>query len=113
MRRSQTEMRSDLRTASRLHPFVHFLCVIDDLLDCAVKAEEAVRKADADWMKASKLAYIVGTYQMSFKGPDGKPASDNGKTIEIWKKQADGSWKCIVDGYSSDLPPLPTPAASK
>jgi len=54
--------------------------------------------------KSGELAYLYGTYQMSFKGPDGKPVADNGKMVEIWKKQADGTWKCVVDTYSSDLP---------
>jgi len=54
--------------------------------------------------KGGDLAYMVGTYQMSFTGPDGKPVDDHGKTLEIWKKQADGGWKCIVDSWSSDLP---------
>jgi ketosteroid isomerase-like protein len=28
---------------------------------------------------------------------------DKGKYVEVWKKQADGKWKCIVDSYSSDM----------
>jgi ketosteroid isomerase-like protein len=59
--------------------------------------------------KASDLAYLYGTYQLSFTGPDGKPVDDHGKTLEIWKKQADGNWKCIVDTWSTDLP-MPAPA---
>ena len=35
--------------------------------------------------------------------------SDTGKLVEIWKKQADGKWKCIVDTYNSDLPPPQQP----
>ena len=60
--------------------------------------------------KSGDLAYLYGTYQMSFKGPDGKTNSDNGKMLEIWKKQADGNWKCVVDTWSSDLPPAPAPS---
>ena len=63
--------------------------------------------------KSGELAYLYGTYQMSFKGPDGKTVTDNGKMVEIWKLQADGSWKCIVDTYSSDLPAAPAAPASK
>ena len=61
--------------------------------------------------KSGDLAYLYGTYQMTATGADGKPMSDNGKMVEIWKKQADGNWKCIVDTWSSDLPA--TPPASK
>ena len=34
----------------------------------------------------------------------GKTIKDHGKFVEIWKKQADGSWKCAVDMFNSDLP---------
>ena len=37
----------------------------------------------------------------------GKPIRDTGKILEIWKKQADGSWKCAVDTWNSDLPAAP------
>jgi ketosteroid isomerase-like protein len=36
---------------------------------------------------------------------------DKGKYVEIWKKQPDGSWKCAVDMFNSDLPAAPAPAA--
>ena len=58
----------------------------------------------AEVAKSGDLAYLYGTYQMSVTGPDGKPMDDHGKTLEIWKKQPDGEWKCIVDTWSSDLP---------
>jgi ketosteroid isomerase-like protein len=54
--------------------------------------------------KSGDLAYLYGTYQLSITGPDGKPIDDHGKMLEIWKKQSDGNWKCIVDTWSSDLP---------
>jgi uncharacterized protein (TIGR02246 family) len=61
--------------------------------------------------KSGELAYLYGTYQDSVKDPKGgPPINDNGKILEIWKKQPDGKWKCIVDTYSSDLP---IPAAPK
>src|ERR1044072_5150875 len=33
---------------------------------------------------------------------NGKPTGDKGKFVEIVKKQADGSWKCINDIWNSD-----------
>jgi uncharacterized protein (TIGR02246 family) len=47
--------------------------------------------------QAGDLAYEVGTYQMETKDPAGKPTVEKGKYVEIWKKQADGSWKVEVD----------------
>jgi ketosteroid isomerase-like protein len=64
--------------------------------------------------KSGDLAYLYGTYQMSWDDAAGKPVSDHGKLVEIWKKQADGfTWKCIVDTWSSDLPLEPAPPATK
>lgn len=56
------------------------------------------------------LGYLYGTYDMSFDGPKGQRISDQGKILEIVKKQPDGSWKCIVDTWSSDLPAAPPPS---
>jgi ketosteroid isomerase-like protein len=52
------------------------------------------------------IGYTTGTYQSSM---DGVP--DNGKYVTIWKKEADGSWKMVVDIFNSDVPlPMPAPA---
>lgn len=62
--------------------------------------------------KSGELGYLYGTYELTMKDPKGgPPAQDRGKLVEIWKKQADGKWKCIVDTYNSDQP-LPAPAAA-
>ena len=54
--------------------------------------------------QSGELAYITGTYQMTMNDAKGKPAKENGKYVEIFKKQTDGSWKVIVDIWNSDLP---------
>ena len=50
------------------------------------------------------LGYTVGTYELSFDGPDGAPIKDNGKYMTVWKKQADGTWKVAVDMFNTNLP---------
>jgi ketosteroid isomerase-like protein len=57
--------------------------------------------------RSGDLAYTQGTYRMAFPDPHGKPTTDQGKTLEIWRKQADGTWKCVADMWSSDLPATP------
>lgn len=51
------------------------------------------------------LAYNMGRYRFSAvpkaKGVPG--VADEGKFLEILKKDADGSWKYVVDMYSSNL----------
>jgi len=60
--------------------------------------------------KSGELGYIYGTYQDSVQDPKGgPPVRDTGKLVEIWKRQPDGEWKCIVDTYNSDLPLHPAP----
>ncbi len=64
--------------------------------------------------KSGELGYLYGTYQLKIDDPKGGPAiQDTGKILEVWKKQADGRWKCIVDTYNSDIPVSPAPEAKK
>jgi ketosteroid isomerase-like protein len=65
--------------------------------------------------KSGDLAFIMGTYQLSMKGPEGQPLNDTGKFVEVWEKQPDGKWKVGTDIFNSDLPaaPAPAPAATK
>jgi ketosteroid isomerase-like protein len=53
--------------------------------------------------QSGDLAYIVGSYEDSFKDAKGQPVTDRGKTLEVFKKQTDGSWKVVADMYSSDF----------
>ncbi len=64
-----------------------------------------------DWKATSievstdgKLAYGIGTYEVSLKDAEGNPVSDKGKLVDLFEKQADGSWKCSVSTWNSDLP---------
>lgn len=64
--------------------------------------------------KSGELGYLYGTYTLSLQeSKAGPPVRDTGKLVEIWKRQANGKWKCIVDTYNSDLPAAPTPEAKK
>ena len=59
--------------------------------------------------KSGDLGYLYGTYELTLKDiAGGQPTYETGKLVEIWRKQPDGKWKCIVDTYNSDTP-LPTP----
>ncbi len=87
------------------------------------------RKAIADFLRAfppisdfksvivttdgrGDLAYTQGTYSMMLALPGAAgPTKDDGKWIVVSKKQADGSWKSVVEMFNSDLPiPQPAPA---
>jgi uncharacterized protein (TIGR02246 family) len=51
------------------------------------------------------LAYSRGryTFDITPKGK-GEPGHDEGKYLEILRRQSDGSWRYAVDMYSSNLP---------
>ena len=52
------------------------------------------------------LAYVVGRYRLTGtpKAKGTPPLADQGKFVEVLKRQPDGSWKYAVDIYNSDLP---------
>jgi uncharacterized protein (TIGR02246 family) len=54
--------------------------------------------------KSGDLAYVSGTYEETMTDASGKPVKDHGKYVEIFKKQADGTWKVVADIWNSDLP---------
>ena len=84
-------------TKDAIHKTIADLLALPDLsLSWTTTKAEAARSGD--------LAYTYGTYQLAWKGSKGKTISDQGKYSEVWKKQADGGWKCVVDMWSSDLP---------
>jgi len=62
--------------------------------------------------RSGDLGYVSGTYEFRENDAGGKPMTDKGKYLLVWKKQPDGSWKCVADMFSSDLP-LVAPADSK
>lgn len=53
------------------------------------------------------LAYLRGHYKLtaSPKAKGGAALSDEGKFVEVLKRQADGHWRYTTDIYNSDLPP--------
>jgi len=54
--------------------------------------------------RSGDLAYLSGTYDLTLNDAKGKPVKDRGKYVEVWKKQADGTWKTVADIWNSDLP---------
>ena len=69
----------------------------------------APKIAKIEVARSSDLAYVQGTYEATANDAKGKPATDRGKFVVVWKKQADGAWKIAADIWNSDLAPGPTP----
>jgi len=51
---------------------------------------------------SGELGYTAGTYQESYRGPDGNPATVKGKYLCVWAKQPDGTWKATNDMWNAD-----------
>ena len=57
------------------------------------------------------LGYVTGTYEFSETDAKGKPMTDKGKYVAVFRKQSDGTWKCVADIFNTDLPPVPVAPA--
>jgi ketosteroid isomerase-like protein len=60
------------------------------------------KSVHAEVSTSGELGYTTGTYEDSFKGPDGKLVTEKGKYLCTWKKGKDGKWKAIHDMWNSD-----------
>ena len=56
-------------------------------------------------VSGGSLAYTRGTYESTMLAPDGKPTTERGKWITVWRRQADGKWLVAVDISNTDSPP--------
>lgn len=56
--------------------------------------------------RSGDLAYVMGDYEFT-ETESGRPMTDKGKYLQVWKKQPDGSWKCSAHMFSSEVPLAP------
>ncbi|MGZ5220962.1 MAG: YybH family protein [Chitinophagaceae bacterium] len=47
--------------------------------------------------QSGDMAYMIEQNQMTMNDSTGKPVTRYGKGVTIWKKDADGSWKNVVE----------------
>ncbi len=62
-----------------------------------------------DVSNSGDLGYTLFSYVVSYRGPNGQPVNDNGRDLLGWRKQADGSWKVVIDIWNSDKPAATPP----
>jgi uncharacterized protein (TIGR02246 family) len=63
----------------------------DPNFDLAFAADRIEAAASGD------LAWEHGTWSMTVTGEDGEPATVDGTYLSVWRKEADGTWKCVAD----------------
>jgi uncharacterized protein (TIGR02246 family) len=47
--------------------------------------------------QSGDVALVSARWQLAMTGPDGKPASMNGQSIEVLRRQSDGRWLFAID----------------
>lgn len=54
------------------------------------------------------IASSVGTFKITGQDPEGSPQVFEGKFVDVWHKQADGSWKVAVGIWNTNGPAVPS-----
>ena len=47
--------------------------------------------------RTTDLAVLASKWSLTMTGPDGKPAQMSGESIEVARRQADGTWRFAID----------------
>jgi ketosteroid isomerase-like protein len=64
----------------------------------------AVEFKTVDLEAGGKVAYEIGTYDMTISMPKMGDVQDRGKYVAIWRQQSDGSWKVHAETWNTDMP---------
>jgi uncharacterized protein (TIGR02246 family) len=48
-------------------------------------------------LTSGDVAMVSNTWTLSGTGPDGSAVNLGGNTMEVWRRQTDGTWRCIID----------------
>lgn len=59
--------------------------------------------------RSGDLGYTYGTNEIIAPDSAGKLVTTRGSYLTVWRKDADGRWRCVQD-YSTPAPPTPGPA---
>ena len=47
--------------------------------------------------QSGELAVTSANWELAMTGPDGKPATMTAQSVEVVRRQADGSWRAVID----------------
>jgi ketosteroid isomerase-like protein len=59
------------------------------------------RSSDIEFSPDGKMAYMYGENLMAMNDSSGKQLNIPGRAYTIWRKEADGNWKCVVDIWNN------------
>ena len=47
------------------------------------------------------LGFVLSSNEISMDGPDGQPVINRGRAVTVWRRDADGEWRCAVDIWNA------------
>jgi len=50
------------------------------------------------------LGYTLNAAEITVTGPDSQPTTERIRDFHVWRKQADGSWKVVIDIWNAEAP---------
>jgi uncharacterized protein (TIGR02246 family) len=56
-----------------------------------------IKMATTYVVESGDTALLRGTWQLQGTAPDGKPVEMRGNNVEVVRRQADGSWRFVID----------------
>ena len=86
--------------------------------DDAIKGKKAIREMiegtsnipgfkiswepiSASVSKSGDMAYLIEDNQVSYTDSTGKTITEYNKAVTVWRKEADGSWKNVIDMFNA------------
>lgn len=58
----------------------------------------------AEVSSSGDLGWTLSVGEITIVRPDGPPGRDQVRDFHVWRRQADGSWRVVVDIWNSGLP---------
>jgi ketosteroid isomerase-like protein len=50
------------------------------------------------------MAYLLARNTVTMQGEGGKIVTMTGRAVTIWRRDADGAWRCAVDIWNDEPP---------
>jgi uncharacterized protein (TIGR02246 family) len=76
---------------------IHGHAAIRAHLTALFSLKPTIRIQHLKTLNAGTIAILVPDWTLSGKDPNGAPVTDNGRTYDVVRQQADGSWCLVVD----------------